>query len=437
MRLKLRQMTHVIDSKTESFLPVSQQSDFPIQNIPFGVGRWIDGKVVCLTRIGGTVINLSILEKNNLFSDCDLNENTFGKSSLNDFLTQNKSTWRSVRAAICNLYTKGNSKYEKNSKLRNLAEWNASEILMSLPVEIGDYTDFYASKEHATNVGSMFRDPKNALLPNWSHLPVGYHGRSSTIFSTPKEINRPNGQTKKPSEDFPVFGPSQKIDFELEVGFVTGNGPRNGDSISVELAEDSIFGLVLLNDWSARDIQQWEYVPLGPFLAKNFASCISPWIITLDAFEPFRSDRPIQNNPEPLPYLQQPPNGANFNIELQVGIRPEGSEETIICESNFKHMYWSIAQQLAHHSINGCIINAGDLMGSGTISGPSKGSYGSMLEISWNGKHPIELPNGKTRSFIEDNDTIILRGSAIKDDLKIGFGECVSKIIPSKPWKRK
>ena len=430
-------MTHVIDSKTESFLPVSQQSDFPIQNIPFGVGKWIDGNDVCLTRIGDTVINLSVLEEHNLFTDSDLEKKTFAKSNLNNFLSQSKSTWRSVRIAICNLYTNGNIVFEKNSKLRNLAECSVSDVIMSLPVAIGDYTDFYASKEHATNVGSMFRDPENALLPNWSHLPVGYHGRSSTIFSTGKEIHRPNGQKKRPNDDFPVFGPSEKIDFELEVGFITGNGPKNGDCISVESAEDSIFGLVLLNDWSARDIQQWEYVPLGPFLAKNFASCISPWIITLDALEPFRSDRPIQNSPDPLPYLQQLTNGANFNIELQVGIKPEGSEETIICESNFKYMYWSIAQQLAHHSINGCIINAGDLMGSGTISGPSKGSYGSMLEISWNGKDPISLSNGNTRSFIEDNDTVVLRGSAIKDDLRIGFGECVSKIIPSKPWKTK
>ena len=428
-------MKYVIDSKLESFLPVSQQSDFPIQNIPFGAGTWPSGEKVCLTRIGDTVINLSLIEMNEFFQHCGLKKHTFNQNTLNTFLSHKKPIWRAVRNTIAEIFSKGNKEFEKNIDFRKKIECDISKISIEMPINIGDYTDFYASKEHATNVGSMFRDPKNALLPNWSHLPVGYHGRSSTIFSAGKEIHRPNGQKKKPSDDFPFFGPSEKIDFELEVGFITGSGPRYGDCISVESAEDSIFGLVLLNDWSARDIQQWEYVPLGPFLAKNFASCISPWVVTLDALEPFRSNRPVQNDPNPLPYLQQSRIGANFNIELQVGIKPEGSEETIICESNFKYMYWSIAQQLAHHSINGCIINSGDLMGSGTISGPSKGSYGSMLEISWNGKEPIHLSDGTKRSFIEDNDTVILRGSAIKENLKIGFGECASKIIPSKSWK--
>ncbi len=430
-------MAHVIDSKIESFLKVSQQSDFPIQNIPFGVVKWINGEESCATRIGDVVINLSILEENGIFSDCNLKKNTFDGDSLNKFLSQTKQVWRSVRSTLSNIYDKKNIDFQYKTNIRSQCELNFSDVKMILPVSIGDYTDFYSSKEHATNVGSMFRDPKNALLANWSHIPVGYHGRSSTIFVSGKQVNRPNGQKKSPNDELPNFGPSKKIDFELEMAFVTGNGPNNGDPISVENSEDFIFGLTLLNDWSARDIQQWEYVPLGPFLSKNFASCISPWIITLDALEPFRSNRPSQDKPKPLPYLQQSPLNANFNIKLEVGIKPQGSEETIVSKSNFKHMYWSINQQLAHHSINGCIIRAGDLMGSGTISGPNKGSYGSMLEITWNGTEPIKLSNGTTRSFIEDNDLVIMRGYSENKELRIGFGECESKLLPSKTWKKK
>ncbi len=430
-------MKYVIDPKLESFLPVSQQSDFPIQNIPFGVGIWTSGENVCLTRIGDTVINLQSLEKNDFFQDCELKENTFNQSTLNPFLSHNKAVWRAIRSRIAEIFSKENKEFEKNIDLRKKIECHISKISIRIPVNIGDYTDFYASKEHATNVGSMFRDPKNALLPNWSHLPVGYHGRSSTIFSSGTDIYRPNGQSKAPSDTRPTFGPSKKIDFELEVGFVTGDGPENGDSIPIESAEDYIFGLVLLNDWSARDIQQWEYVPLGPFLAKNFASCISPWIISIDALAPFRCDRPIQNDPTPLPYLQQKPGRANFDLNLEVSILPKNSLENIIVQSNFKYMYWSIAQQLAHHSVNGCLIKAGDLMGSGTISGPQKGSYGSMLEITWNGKEPIKLLDGEQRSFIQDYDTIILRAKAVNNEIRIGFGDCSSRIIPSKPWKKR
>ena len=430
-------MKYVIDSKLESFLPVSQQSDFPIQNIPFGAGTWTSGEDVCLTRIGDTVINLSLLEKNSFFKDCGLKENTFGHNTLNPFLSHDKATWRAIRNRIAEIFSKENKEFERNVDLRNTIECHISKISVGMPVNIGDYTDFYASKEHATNVGSMFRDPKNALLPNWSHLPVGYHGRSSTIFPSGKDIYRPNGQSKAPSDENPTFGPSKKIDFELEVGFITGEGPENGDSIPIESAEDFIFGLVLLNDWSARDIQQWEYVPLGPFLAKNFASCISPWIVSIDALAPFRCDRPIQNDPRPLPYLQQKPDKANFDLSLEVNIQPKNSSENLIAESNFKYMYWSIAQQLAHHSINGCLIKAGDLMGRGTISGPDKGSYGSMLEIAWNGTEPIKLLDGEQRSFVQDYDTIVLRAKATNSEIRIGFGDCASRIIPSKPWKKK
>jgi fumarylacetoacetase len=301
---------------------------------------------------------------------------------------------------------------------------------MLLPVKIGDYTDFYSSLEHATNVGKMFRDPENALLPNWKHLPVGYHGRASSIVPSGTPIFRPKGQFKDPEMEKPEFGPSKRLDFELEMAFVIGKPTKMGDSVSTEDAEDYIFGMVLFNDWSARDIQAWEYVPLGPFLGKNFASSISPWIVTLEALEPFRVSGPKQE-PEVLPYLQYKTDHA-FDINLEVLIQPEGLKATKVCSSNFKYMYWNIAQQLAHHTINGCNINVGDMMASGTISGPTEDSFGSMLELSWKGAKPVLLEEGGERRFIQDGDSVIMKSYAEKDGIRVGFGEVEGKVLPAK-----
>ena len=305
------------------------------------------------------------------------------------------------------------------------------EVEMLLPVSVGDYTDFYASKEHATNVGSLFRDPENALLPNWLHIPIGYHGRSSSIIPSGTKIRRPYGQTRpKEGTNTPGFGPSKLLDFELEMAFITTASNNLGERIPIEEAEEYIFGLVQFNDWSARDIQAWEYVPLGPFLGKSFASTISPWIVTLDALEPFRVENPKQDI-KPLSYLQNNKNGS-FDIHLQAAIKPEGEKETIVTNSNFKYMYWTMAQQLTHHTVNGCPVNAGDMMGSGTISGPTKDSYGSMLELTWKGQNPIQLLDGSERKFINDYDTVIMRAHCKNNTTRIGFGECIGQILPSR-----
>jgi fumarylacetoacetase len=300
-------------------------------------------------------------------------------------------------------------------------------VQMHVPVEIGDYTDFYSSIEHATNVGRMFRDPDNALLPNWRHIPIGYHGRASSIVISGTPVRRPNGQTKAPDAELPTFGPTKRLDFELEVAFVIGKDSALGEPIPIDKAEDHIFGLLLFNDWSARDVQQWEYVPLGPFLAKNFASAVSPWIVTLEALEPFRVQGPEQQ-PAVLPYLQV--SGArNYDIQLEVSLTPDSGEENIVSRSNFKYMYWNMCQQLAHHTSNGCNVRIGDLMASGTISGPDRDSLGSMLEITLGGKQPVALANGETRAFIHDGDTLTLRGWSEKGDVRVGFGEVYNTVV--------
>ena len=298
---------------------------------------------------------------------------------------------------------------------------------MCLPVQIGDYTDFYSSEQHAFNVGSMFRDPDNALMPNWKHLPVGYHGRSSSIIESGIPIHRPKGQQRPNDDEPPVFGPCKLLDFELEMAFITCGENQLGESISTEEAEDHIFGMVLFNDWSARDIQKWEYVPLGPFLAKNFASSISPWIVTLDALEPFRIPGPKQD-PEVLPYLKYE-GDKHFDIALEVAIQPDDGDEKVVGNSNFKYMYWNMAQQLAHQTVNGCNIKTGDMYGSGTISGSEPSQFGSMLEISWRGTKPVAMPDGSARKFIQDGDTVIMRGHAEQAGVRIGFGEVSTKVL--------
>jgi fumarylacetoacetase len=303
------------------------------------------------------------------------------------------------------------------------------EVEMLLPVKIGDYTDFYSSIEHATNVGKMFRDPENALLPNWRHLPVGYHGRASSIVVSGTPIHRPKGQFKDANMDKPAFGPSRSMDFELELAFITGKSTQLGESIATQEAEDYIFGMVLFNDWSARDIQAWEYVPLGPFLGKNFGSSISAWVVPLEALEPFRLAGPVQE-PEVLPYLSCS-KAHNFDIQLEVWLQPDGKEASKICTSNFKYMYWNMAQQLAHHTVNGCNVNIGDVMASGTISGPTEDSFGSLLELSWKGTRPLTLATGESRTFIQDNDTVFMRGYSEKDGIRVGFGEVRGKLLPA------
>lgn len=414
--------------KRKSWLEVPENSDFPIQNIPFGVFLTKDDVITIGTRIGDFAIDLGALQQLNYFEGIELTDDMFMQDTLNDFISDGKKTWRLVRNRIAELFDIKNQQLQNNDEHREIVVFKMEDVEMQLPVLIGDYTDFYSSKEHATNVGKMFRDPENALLPNWLHIPVGYHGRSSTIVPSGIPVHRPMGQTLPNGETSPVFGPSRLIDFELETAFITTDANVMGENIPVHEAEDYIFGMVLLNDWSARDIQKWEYVPLGPFLAKNFASSISPWIVTMDALEPFRTKGPKQD-PTPLPYLQQK-GKHTYDINLEVAICPENGKEHIVSKTNFKYMYWSMCQQLAHHTSNGCRVNSGDMMGSGTISGPTPDSFGSMLELTWGGKNPIKLTDGTERKFINDNDTVIMRGFCQNNEVRIGFGEVASKLLP-------
>lgn len=415
------------DPTRKTWLEVPENSDFPIQNIPFGVFLTRDDIITIGTRIGDTAIDLGALHQLGYFEGIPLTDDIFLQDTLNDFISDGKKTWRLVRNRIADIFDSNNSKLRDNEEHRQVVLFTLDEIEMQLPVQVGDYTDFYSSKEHATNVGSMFRDPENALLPNWLHIPVGYHGRSSSIIPSGIPVHRPQGQTKAKDAEEPVFGPSQRVDFELEMAFITTDANSLGEPIPIEEAEDYIFGLVLFNDWSARDIQTWEYVPLGPFLAKNFASSVSPWIVTLDALEPFRVESPKPEK-ELLPYLQSS-GKKSFDINLEVFLQPENGEETRLAKSNFKYMYWNMSQQLAHHTVNGCPVLSGDMMGSGTISGPTPDSYGSMLELSWKGEKPVKLKDGSERKFIEDNDTVIMRGYCEKE-YRIGFGEVSTKLLP-------
>lgn len=417
----------------KSWLNVSNDSDFPIQNIPFGVFLTKDDVITIGTRIGDYAIDLGAMQQLNYFEGIELTDDMFMQDTLNDFISDGKKTWRLVRNRISEIFDINNSLLRDNEKHREIIIFNMEEVEMQLPVQIGDYTDFYSSREHATNVGKMFRDPENALLPNWLHIPVGYHGRSSSIVPSGIPVHRPMGQTLPAGENLPVFGPSRLVDFELETAFITTDANIMGENIPINEAEDYIFGMVLLNDWSARDIQKWEYVPLGPFLAKNFASSISPWIVTMDALEPFKTKGPNQE-PMPLPYLQQKGKHA-YDINLEVYIKPQGCDETLVSKSNFKYMYWSMSQQLAHHASNGCRINSGDMMGSGTISGPTPDSFGSMLELTWGGKNPIIMKDGSERKFINDNDTVTIKGFCQNNGYRIGFGEVSSKLLP--PFTRK
>ncbi|MBT8255759.1 MAG: fumarylacetoacetase [Bacteroidia bacterium] len=418
------------DPSRKSWLDVPKNSDFPIQNIPFGVFLTRDDVITIGTRIGDYAIDLGAMHQLGYFQGIELTDDIFLQDSLNDFIADGRKTWRLVRNRISDIFLETSPGLRDHKEHRKKVLFTLDEIEMQLPVDVGDYTDFYASKEHATNVGSLFRDPENALLPNWLRIPIGYHGRSSSIIPSGTPVRRPIGQTKPGEDGVPGFGPTNLLDFELEMAFITTAANDLGKRVKIDEAEDYIFGLVLFNDWSARDIQAWEYVPLGPFLGKNFASTISPWIVTLDALEGFRVDGPKQD-PEPLPYLKQ--QGAkNFDIHLEAIIQPEGGKENVVAKSNFKYMYWSMAQQLAHHTVNGCNVRSGDMMGSGTISGPTKDSYGSMLELTWRGQNPLKLDDGSERKFIDDNDTVILRGYCENENVRIGFGDCIGKVLPAR-----
>lgn len=354
----------------------------------------------------------------------------FDNKYLNQLMQKGKKATRELRNRISKLLSTEHEDLKVNEHHVAQVLIPADKVTMCMPVSIGDYTDFYSSREHATNVGTMFRDPNNALLPNWLWIPVGYHGRASSVIISGEPIHRPKGQIKPNPDEDPVYAPCRNLDFELETAFITFDGKPLGDSISTEEAEDYIFGMCLFNDWSARDIQTWEYVPLGPFLAKNFASSLSPWIVTLDALQPFKTDGPVQD-PKVLSYLEYE-GQKSYDINLQVLIQPENGDENLICKSNFKYMYWNMAQQLAHHTVNGCNVRCGDLMGSGTISGPTDDSYGSMLELAWKGTKPLKMNDGTERKFIQDNDTVIMRGYSEKDGIRIGFGEVTTKVLPAK-----
>ena len=414
----------------KSWVEVSSESDFPIQNLPFGIYSTISKSKRVGVAIGTQILDLATLFRLEYLDDLDFCEHCFNNDFLNRMMGHGKMEIRALRNRISELLVSSNDDLSKNEEHIKLVLDNQSDSKMHLPVKVGDYTDFYSSEQHAYNVGSMFRDPNNALLPNWRHIPVAYHGRSSSIIASGVPIYRPKGQQKLNDQENPVFGPTKLLDFELEMGFITFDGKSLGEHITTDEADNYIFGMCLFNDWSARDIQKWEYVPLGPFLAKNFASSMSCWIVTLDALEPFRTKGPIQT-PKVLPYLEFS-GDKHLDINLSVFIKTQHGEEKNVCNTNYKNMYWNMNQQLAHHSVNGCNINCGDLLASGTISGPEKGTFGSMLEISWRGTKPIKMPDGSERKFINDGDKVIFRGAASNKNYKIGFGELISEVLPTK-----
>lgn len=410
-----------------TWLEVDQQSDFSVYNIPFGIysNKQVPHRVC--SAIGDYIIDLYELAAEYFI---EVDRNVLEAEFLNAFISLGKKTTTAVRTAIIKMLCDKDSPFASNQEMFNRVFKKMDAVKMLMPVRVGDYTDFYSSIDHATNVGTMFRDPANALLPNWKHLPVGYHGRASSICVSGHSFYRPKGQQKPADADKPVFGPTKMLDIELETAFIIGKETQPGDSISTAQADEYIFGMVLFNDWSARDIQTWEYVPLGPFLAKNFASTISPWVVTLEALEPFMT-KGYKQEPEVLPYLQYK-GDKNIDINLDVYLIPEGGKPSQLCSSNFRYMYWTMQQQLAHHTVNGCNVKIGDMMASGTISGPEPNEYGSMLELTWKGTKPIKLNDGSERKFVNDHDTIVIKGHCVKDHMRVGFGECRATVLPAK-----
>ena len=410
-----------------SFVEVTPESHFPIQNLPYGVfSRRYDDRPRCGVAIGNFVLDLAVLEKAGV-----LDTAYFGKSSLNAFMAAGRPVWTAVRERLQHLLDAHTPDLRDNAELRGRALAPIAEVTMHLPAHIGDYTDFYSSRQHATNVGTMFRGKDAALQPNWLHLPVGYHGRASSVVVSGTPIRRPWGQTNDANATSPVFGPSREMDFELEIGFFIGPGNALGEPIAVEQAHEHIFGVVLVNDWSTRDIQRWEYRPLGPFLSKNLATTISPWIVTLDTLAAFQMPLPDQD-PQPLPYLQRP---GDWLLDIDLEVRLQGEtmvSPAAISRSNARHIYWSISQQVAHHTLTGCNLQPGDLLASGAISGPSPNSYGSLLELAWHGARPITLSDGTTRAFLADGDTLILTGWSQGAGYRVGFGECAGRLAQAR-----
>ncbi len=410
----------------KSFLKIDSDSHFSIHNLPYGVFKTTDNQNSRVgVAIGDKVLDLSVIEKAGYF-DSIISKTVFSCGSLNSFISLGKSVWSQVRSKIQRLLS-DDSDLKNNLELINRCLIPMQMAEMYLPCEIGDYTDFYSSREHATNVGIMFRGKENALNPNWLHLPVAYHGRSSSIVVSGTQIKRPFGQILD-AENKPRFSSSKLMDFELEMGFFIGKENTMGHPIEIKNATDSIFGMVIVNDWSARDIQKWEYVPLGPFLGKNFATSISPWVVTMEALEPFKVEGPLQD-PQPLNYLKRKEYNS-YDIKLEVSLKIDGSNQPkVISRSNHKYLYWDVAQQLVHHSVNGCKMQIGDLLASGTISGPDKTSLGSMLEISWKGTRPIKFENGIQRKFLQDNDSVVMTGYCQGNGYRVGFGEVEGTII--------
>ncbi|MBR0691239.1 fumarylacetoacetase [Bradyrhizobium manausense] len=419
-------MPHPNDPSLRSFIEIDPTSDFPIQNLPYGVFSTNDGLAPRAgVAIGDYVLDLWELEQDGLVTAGD--PGTFAVG-LNALMHLGPKVWSKTRARISELLRHDNPELRDNIQLRSRALVPIRNAKLHMPFTVSGYTDFYSSKEHATNVGVMFRGKDNALQPNWLHMPIAYNGRASTVVVSGTRVKRPRGQLKPPNVDVPSFGPCKRLDFELEMGAVIGQPSPMGSMLTEQQAEEMIFGFVLLNDWSARDIQQWEYVPLGPFLAKAFATSISPWVVTREALEPFRLKGPEQE-PVPLDYLRQA-RPQNFDIELDVSLRAAGTNAPAsISRTSFKYMYWSSVQQLMHHASSGCAMNVGDLLGSGTISGPEKNQRGSLLEISWNGTEPVELPGGAKRSFLEDGDSLVMRGWCQGNGYRVGFGEVEGTIL--------
>ncbi len=424
-----------------SFLDLPADSGFGLQNLPYGVFSR-PGEVPRVgVRVGESIVDLAALESHGLLAAAGGGRApVFGQPSLNAFMALGPDSWSAVRGRLQDLLSTGGDPALRSSEtvLEN-AIVPLPEVSMHLPAWIGDYTDFYSSRQHATNVGTMFRGPENALMPNWLHLPVGYHGRASSVIVSGTDVIRPRGQQKPAGDAPPVFGPSTLLDIELELGFFVGPGNDLGRPIPVEEAGAHIFGFVLVNDWSARDIQKWEYVPLGPFLGKSFATSISPWVVPYEALTPFRIPGEAQNasagNPEPLPYLRQSePRALDVALDVRLqteAMRADGTSPATVAQSNAKYLYWSPEQQLAHHTVNGCNARPGDLMASGTISGEAKGTYGSFLELTWRGSEPIELPGGEERTFLQDGDCVVLAGMAERDGQRVDFGTVEGRIVNS------
>ncbi|MEZ0610368.1 fumarylacetoacetase [Fibrella sp. WM1] len=410
-----------------TWLPIPADSDFSIHNLPYGVFSTVQRTQPRVgVAIGDQIIDMAVAAQLGTFDACltDAQRPVFSQTYLNDFIRLGRPVWQQVRRVLQHELSDPASRLKANAQHALVAQADAT---MHLPVQIGDYTDFYSSIDHATNVGKMFRDPANALLPNWRHLPVGYHGRASSVVVSGTPVRRPLGQRLPKGESQPIFGPSQRLDFELETAFIVGKDTPLGTSVTPAAFDDHVFGMVLFNDWSARDIQQWEYVPLGPFLGKSFASSVSPWVVTMEAMAPFRVAGYVQE-PAPLPYLHDPNPLPNLDINLTVELTDADGVKTVLSRSNQRFLYWSQAQQLAHHTINGCNLRVGDLMASGTISGPDRSSWGSLLELSWGGTEPLTLADGSTRTFLQDGDTVTFQGWAGEGDHRVGFGEVTGRI---------